>query len=208
MIRTRHVDRLGWWKIQAGVDACFSPLARVVCVFLCFHRNTAHEYKLFTVAKFHKSSVHKTSDTCVCEIPQHGHRHTAHLRFSLYSYKCCIWKFLSFYTDCWICIMRRSWSYLTTQTSYFLKICRVLQNKQCRIYNGYALTLHTKSSKKKKLPTFLSQHIEYLIQHVPYTASNTSSIFACVFVAARLCLPSQCQGMLGRGEFTDSKVIS
>jgi hypothetical protein len=80
MITIRHVDRdwagEGCWQVVISA----SPHLPHALYVLCFHKNTAHKYKLFTVAK-----VHKLSDTCVCEIPQHGLRDTTHLRFNLHS---------------------------------------------------------------------------------------------------------------------------
>jgi hypothetical protein len=49
---------------------------------------------------------------------------------------------------------------------------------------------------KKKLPTFLSKHIEYFIWHVPHTAS----ISTCVLAAAGTCLQANAKEFWGGGE--------
>jgi hypothetical protein len=48
--------------------------------------------------------------------------------------------------------------------------------------------------------------IWYDTDRIEDTASNSSSIVACVFVATGTCLPSRCLTTLGG--YTDSKVIS
>jgi hypothetical protein len=88
MIRTRHVDR-DWdgEGCRRVVMSAAPHLPRALYV-LCFHKKTSYKYKLLTTAQVHKLSVCKTRDIRVCEIPQHGHRDTAHLRFSFHSYEC------------------------------------------------------------------------------------------------------------------------
>jgi hypothetical protein len=93
---------------------------------------------------------------------------------------------------------------LASETSYNLNIPNPMDNNR---HNNFIMN---KKFWEELIAYFSSLHNEYLIRYGPHknTASSSSSVVACVFIATGTCLRNRCLATLCGHRHTDSKVIS